>query len=66
MMSNKQPASKAGKHPSKAISEEVISEVANRLWQSMDKDVPFEEFEEAVLEAGNDIVRDLGKKNSKG
>ena len=65
-MAGKSADSKTRPAPKYVIDEDVIKETAEKLCQSMDKDASFADFEEAALEAGSDLVRQMIKKNSKG
>lgn len=70
MAKNSQGASKTTTSPRGSVTrveidEEKMQEAVDTIWESMDEDASFADFEEAALAAGNELVRSLLKKRSK-
>jgi hypothetical protein len=63
-MTRRNPRTSSGKLPS-PLADEKIRQLAEQLLEAMDCGGEFAEFEQNVLEIGNEVCRQAIKKNSR-
>ena len=54
----------ANESASSRVDQEMVRQVVEKVWDSLDEEASFDDFEQVVLEVNNEISRQLAKKNS--